>query len=363
MKKMTMRERMQAVLQGREPDETPFIQYDNAAAPNDEIWASIGRENMGIVRWSKLHEYAYTDTQFASENITHNGLAGKRKFIITPKGKLTQEVVYEPAHNTEFIIKHYVNTLSDYEILISYLKDISVVANHKQYLRDAEVLGGDGMPMATFSRTAYQQLWIQWVSLQDLSYHLADAPDIVEECISLLNGIHRKEFEAVVNASRQFPVYYVNFPDNITAPAIGVTKFCKYCVPMYNELAEMLDPKIPIAVHMDGDLLPLGKAIAESKVNALDSMSPPPDNDTSVAKALAMWPDKKLLVNFPSSVHLASPEVIYRQAEQLLNESGDSNRMWIQISENVPAGLWKISYPEIVRAIKDHAYPKSRRQK
>ena len=355
MKKMTMRERMLAVLRGGgAPDETPFVQYDRAAAKNEEIWDLIGRENMGIVRWSWLHRLEFADTQFASEDIVLDGLKGKRKHIVTPKGRLTQEVVYEPALHTEFIISHYIKEPRDYEIFMAYLKDIKVVPKYEQYLRDDAELGDDGLPMAALSRTAYQQLWIQWVSLRDLSYHFVDEPDLVEECISLLKDIQRKEIEIAKEASGQFPVYYVNFPDNITAPTIGVEKFRKYCVPMYDELAGALDGKVPVAVHMDGDLAPLYGAIAGAKVDALDSMSPPPDNDTSVAKGLSMWPDKKLLVNFPSSVHLAAPEVIYGAAEQLLKESGASGRMWIQISENVPPGLWKTSFPEIVRAIKNN---------
>ena len=353
-KKMTMRERMLAILGRSVPDEVPFVQYDGAAAPNAEIWERIGRGNMGILRWSKLHEHVYNNISFAEEDIVWKNLPGKRKTIITPKGALTKEVVYEPALKTEFIIKHYIKSLSDYEILRSYLMNVEVVPNLDKYGRDDAELGDDGIPMATLSRTAYQQLWIQWVSLADLSYHLADDPGIVEECIALFNDIQRKEFEVVRDASVKIPVYLVNFPDNVTAPAIGVKNFRKYCMPMYEELIDMLSPDIPVVAHMDGDLLPLSGAIAESRIGGVDSLSPPPDNDTSVSAGLSMWPDKRLLVNFPSSVHLAAPEIIYEQAKRLLDEGSASGRMWIQISENVPPGLWKTSYPQIVNAIKNY---------
>jgi len=114
---------------------------------------------------------------------------------------------------------------------------------------------------------------------------------------------------------------------------------------------------IPIFVHMDGDLKPLWQAIGESPVRGLDSMSPPPDNDTSVAAATAMWPEMRLMVNFPSSVHLAKPEVIRATAERLLAEGGSTGRLQIQISENVPPGRWKVSYPEIVKAIEAFGRP------
>ena len=40
---------MLAVVQGREQDRVPFVQYSNLAAPNEEIWSVIGRENMGLL--------------------------------------------------------------------------------------------------------------------------------------------------------------------------------------------------------------------------------------------------------------------------------------------------------------------------
>ena len=67
-----------------------------------------------------------------------------------------------------------------------------------------------------------------------------------------------------------------------------------------------------------------------------------------------MWPGMRLLLNFPSSVHLAEPAEIHRTAREILAQGGTPGRIWIQISENVPPGRWKVSYPEIFRAILDH---------
>ena len=55
MKPLTMRERILAVIQGKELDRVPFVQYDHMAAPNKEIWSEIGRENLGILRWVQIH--------------------------------------------------------------------------------------------------------------------------------------------------------------------------------------------------------------------------------------------------------------------------------------------------------------------
>ena len=154
------------------------------------------------------------------------------------------------------------------------------------------------------------------------------------------------------------PAPYVDVPDNITAPAIGPARFRKYCVSLYNELADLLAERgAPLYVHMDGMLKPLWQDIARSRVGGLDSFTPLPDCDTSVAEAVAMWPDKRLWVNFPSSIHIASPETIRATAEEILQAAGHSGRLQIQVSENVPLDAWQTSFPIIAGAIEAFGAP------
>ncbi len=68
-------------------------------------------------------------------------------------------------------------------------------------------------------------------------------------------------------------------------------------------------------------------------------------------------PEMAILVNFPSSVHLKSPKEIYDQAGEILEQGGHTGRLQIQISENMPPGAWRKSFPEIVRAIRDFGPP------
>jgi hypothetical protein len=69
---------------------------------------------------------------------------------------------------------------------------------------------------------------------------------------------------------------------------------------------------------------------------------------------LALWPDKRLWVNFPSSVHLRSYDEVRAEAEAILKAGGQSGRLQIQISENVPYSVWQTSLPAIVDAIDDY---------
>jgi len=356
-----MKNRMLALIKGEKFDRIPFVQYDNmgiCAAEAQEIWPVVGRENLGLLRWSYLHRLEHPNCKYEIKDIVRDGIKGQIIHLHTPKGILEAEKFFEPAFESESYQKHFIQSREDYEKFLAYLQDIVVVEDRSRYLNDYKILGDDGFPMVTVERTPFQQMWILWVSLLDLCIHMVDYEDILEECFRLLGDIQLRVYDIVMKLRKELPIHYINVPDNITAPVIGVNNFRKYCIPYYNKLAEMLEgTDIQVVVHMDGDLKPLWSDIKELKINAIDSLTPPPDNDTTAAEATRMWPDKKFFLNFPSSVHLEQPQKIYETAMDILNQAGNTGRLWIQVSENVPPGIWKKSYPHIIKAIREFGTP------
>jgi len=360
MAEMTMRERMLAVVEGRDHDRAPFVQYTGIVSSNEEAWAMVGRSNMGLLQWCSAHAVETPNCHTESVEFERDGARGVRSTLHTPAGTLTEEALIQPTYGARAIREHYVKEPDDYRVLLAHLRDMTVRENFDGVRAAIADLGDDGLPHLAVARTPYQQLWVQWVGIEDLCLHLVDCPERTDEVIAAMTDVQRRIFEIACAATRELPIPYVDVPDNITAPVIGETYFRRYCVPAYDELADMLAETgrdVPVFVHMDGDLKPLWDAIGESKVRGIDSLSPPPDNDTGIAEAAAIWPDMRLCPNFPSSVHLAEPEAIYRQAMKILDEGGRTGRLQIQISENVPPGLWKKSYPQIVRAIEDFGRP------
>ena len=141
-------------------------------------------------------------------------------------------------------------------------------------------------------------------------------------------------------------------------PAIGPKKFRKYVAPIYDELAGMLaERKAPLFVHMDGFLNPLKYDIQKSLVIGMDSFTPVPDCDMTVTEAIELWPEKIMWVNFPGTMHLASPREIKETMEEILSAAGHSGRLQIQISENVPLNCWRTSFPIIVETIERFGKP------
>ena len=355
---MTMRERILAMIRGDTLDRVPFVQYSGLAGPDDEIWSAIGRDRMGIMYWSSVFRHERPNCRVDRERVERDGVRGERAVMTTPAGRLVEEKFFEPGFGTAHITKHFIAEPADYRVFLSFLRDTVVVEDMDRWYRDERACGDDGVPFCSMGRTPYQQMWIEWVSLEDLSLHLIEEPDLVHECMDEIAAIHRRAFDLVWKAAGEVDMAFANFGDNITAPCIGPRNFREWCVPLYDELAGVLDDRgVPVFVHMDGDLKPLAGDIATSGVTGLDSFSPKPDNDTSVAEARTAWPEMHLLVNFPSSVHLEPPERIYETATEILEDGAHGGKLQIQISENVPPERWRVSFPEIVRAIDDFGTP------
>jgi len=351
---MTMRERMLAVVRGKPHDRVPFCQYSGLSGPDEEIWAELGRDNMGIMGWCSLHRLVHSRCSIETEWTQQDGRIVRRTVIKTPEGTLYQNRVRAAvAYATR---KHFVQTPQDYRILLCYLRDLRVEAAPEEWLEIYKRYGDDGLPHTTIPQTPYQQLWIEWVSLERLSIDMHDEVPILDEVFAELFRVQQLVFEVVCELAGELPIPYIIFPDNITAPAIGRARFERFCVSSYKELARMLTAAghdIPIGVHMDGDLRALKDEIADAPIRLIDSFTPWPDSNVTVAEALSWWPDVTLLLNFPSSVHLAEPERIYQAATHILRQAEGSGRLQIQISEDPPPGAWKKSFPPIMRAIRE----------
>lgn len=348
---ITMRERILAVLQGREVDRVPFVSYD-MLIPVEETLRQLGPDRVGLLRWCKMFRVEHPHCRFEVENRREGENLYRTTKLHTPAGTLTELRVFTWAMNPELdyggTLKHFVERPTDYDALWAYLEDCTILENYEQWHRDAAELGEHGWPLAHVERTPYQQLWIEWAGMEGLAAHMADCPERFARTLELLQTRERRIFDIAYDS----PAPFIDVPDNITAPAIGPRRFRELCVPLYDEFAQRLAERgKAVVVHMDGQLRPLWQDIGRLLITGVDSLTPPPDGDTSIAQAAAMWPAKRLWVNFPSSIHLAEPAVIRATADEILAATGHTGRLQMQISENMPPDAWRTSFPIIVDAI------------
>jgi hypothetical protein len=73
--------------------------------------------------------------------------------------------------------------------------------------------------------------------------------------------------------------------------------------------------------------------------------------DLDVPDMLAAWPRMRVALNFPSSVHLRPVAEIRERARALLAAGAASGRLQLQISENMPPGVWRTNVPLLIEAV------------
>lgn len=131
-----------------------------------------------------------------------------------------------------------------------------------------------------------------------------------DDLLGLYAALHerdRRAYEVVADSPHQV----LQYCGNVSPEIVGLPRFEQYVLPHYEELAEVLHRRGKLLlVHLDANCKLLGSAIAASGIDIVEAFTPAPDTDLSLAEARALWPEKTLWLNFPSSVHLASDEVV-----------------------------------------------------
>ena len=93
---------------------------------------------------------------------------------------------------------------------------------------------------------------------------------------------------------------------------VGRERFRQYLLPVYARLKDRISATGKLlAVHMDGRLESLMEEVAMAQIDIIEALTYPPGmGDVSIAEARRQWPNKALWLNFTSSYHIESPEII-----------------------------------------------------
>ena len=94
MRKLSMRERILAVVQGAPLDRVPFVMYDGIL-PTQEVQKLLGRERIGLLRWSRIHRVEHPHCTFEVETFYRDGRKWERRTLHTPKGSIYEERAFE----------------------------------------------------------------------------------------------------------------------------------------------------------------------------------------------------------------------------------------------------------------------------
>jgi hypothetical protein len=377
---MNPKERIMAALRHEEPDMIPFTIYIEtlhlAGLALYEPWRKLLDQGLGInasmaVQTHKVicrnttmditHHYGNVTSWspvdiLVAMNSPHEVLGNLRTPIgsLSLKAKLQSldlSVMLPWFPEDGFVIK----SVDDYEILQYIIEDAEYTPHYEEIKDFQMILGNYGIIPSFVPKSPFQaMIMLMGTKRLSIDYYMHR-----KEFDELYRTIYKKEVE-VYKIAAESPAEVIWGPDNVTSLVTSPPLFEKYSLPFYNEVAEIFHKnKKKYVVHMDGTLKSIANLIAKTKIDAIESFTPPPIGDLPIDKARELWKDKVIWANFPEPVCLQGQIAVRKKVVEMLKSAAPGNNFLMGASEEFPSTLHLLNtIPTILKIINKYGkYP------
>ncbi|MFX0101739.1 MAG: uroporphyrinogen decarboxylase family protein [Candidatus Hodarchaeota archaeon] len=377
---MNGRQRMMAVLRHEEIDQIPFTMYAETlkifGLALYEPWRKLLDQGLSLFVAEAAQPYK-VQCPNASMDITHHYKTstswapvdilvslntphiiagniqtpvGDDKFHASVKGlDMSVQLPWFPEDG--FIIK----SLNDYEVIKFLVEDSEYTPFYDDITEFQALIGDYGVVPAFMPKSPLQSM-IMLMGLKQIAigYHAHR-----KEFDDLYHVIYKKEIE-LFKIAAESPAEVIWGPDNVTSLITSPILFEKYNLPFYNEVSDILHKQDKVyVVHMDGALHDLVDLIARTKIDAIESFTPPPTGNLSIHNARKAWKDKVIWANFPESECLHGGTAVRKITRQMLADAAPGDNFLMGISEGFPSFLHMLeNVPKILKTVVKHGkYP------
>jgi len=195
-----------------------------------------------------------------------------------------------------------------------------------------------------------QTILVDYAGLENFGVHLL----MYEEEVRGLYGALRENFRKAVEIVAKSPERYVACMENFTADTLGPERYGEFLLPVYQEFFPMLQQagKV-VGTHYDGRISACKDLVAEAPIDVVESFTPPPEGDMTLAEARNAWPTKLLWSNINVSVYQLDPKALRQRVLHSVQEAApDGRKLAFEVSEHIPQN-WRESIPVILDALRE----------
>jgi hypothetical protein len=347
---MHIRERLETFWAGERPDVIPFTIYQNEwrHTQHDPAWQALYEKGLGVT-WHlpSTREVWLKEIVQGEKTVIQNGKTLRKHTISTPVGE-----IYE-LYEDDWRQKHYLETKQDYAVMTYVARHTQIVPAYGEYNLKEREISPYGVALAFIDRTPNQVILVDLVGLEKYALHLFDLnAEMMELYEALLNNF-RKKVELVADG----PGKFVSVLENFTAETLGPRRFKELLLPVYEECFPILQQagKV-VGTHYDGQLAACKDLIAQAPIDLIESLTPPPEGNLTLAEARAAWPDKLFWSNINVSCYNLSPEELKAEVLQRVEDAAvDGCKLAFEVSEQYPDN-WKESLPVVLDALEETRY-------
>lgn len=335
-KKISPRRTFENIIHGRNENAVLFSIWNNKL-PSEEIKNELLSQNTCIIVKSGV--YKTSRDSISAEKISYVGQDNKKRIktiIHTGSGELY--TVRIAGGNTNWREEYIFKSKEDYDPLLEYISSVQYTPDHERFNKDDALYGENGIARPSTEKSPMFEIIYDLMGVMNFAIEWHERRSHVLEVYKALLENRRKCLSIVADSPAQFVIV----DGNIEMSVVGDELFKQYYAPVISEACDILKGKMT-GLHLDGKNKQLIPHVSKLPVNIIESFTPVPDCDMTLREAMEVWPDKRFIVNFPSSLHIYGKEEIKKAAQTLLKEAKGSGRVIIGICEDVPTSEY-ISY-------------------
>ena len=348
---MTIRQRIQAALRRELVDQVPFTTYHGTVVLDEGEMRALRELGLGWSVRAGLVEARRPNVQFEYQEYAEQGVRYRRTTIRTPVGEVYGVVRLGAAYGSDWWMEHYIKRPEDYRVIEFMVKDTTYVPAYEAFLKAQQEVGEDGYVSGNMGYSPLMEMRVNLLGLARFSEDMYDRPDLFFSLYATMRDKEREAYPLLADSPAE-PVIYCG---NTSPEILGRQRFQDFCVACYDELGEMLHARGKLlGSHLDANNALWADIVGQSQIDVVEAFTPAPDTDLSVAQARAVWPDKVLWLNFPSSLHLAPRERIMAATRRMVAEA-DRRGLIVGITENVPDHVASTSMRAIADALAEEA--------
>ncbi len=326
--KLSMHDRVQAVLQGKQPDRLPFIdrmeiwyqskcssgslpaKYQEMSLNDIHQSVGIGRQkftapyafklrNIEVVRTFE-NEIIFRDfepvteyfpAQWAPDQIPRDKAGTTTIEYVAPVGNLS--IAYEVAESMvamggvePYLTHHLIKAEEDYRTAEYIIEHTEIVPQFDKIREDQCELGDNGFVVPCLHRIPFQQALLEYLGEVPLFTALYDSPQQLNRLLHLLD----LQLMEILRQMADLPSIYVEFGDNLDGTMTNPKLFKEYSLPYYQKYTDILHGQgKKVGSHTDGNVKPLLSLLAQSGLDVCESFSPAPLTECTFEEAWETW--------------------------------------------------------------------------
>lgn len=313
--KMSMNQRVTAIMRGEKPDRIPFIdrmefwhghhlysdtlpeRFQGLSLTRIHEKVGLGREVFAPAFAYRLHGVRLTAT-FQGETIydekdpvypwfpaleapdfVRRDLPGVTRLVFsTARGQLTMSYMVSAemvamGGVTPYLQEHLLKDEADWPAVKTIMEKTEFVPLFDELYAQAEEIGSHGYVIPFTNRAPFQQILLEHMGEVPVFTAIYENPNLLENLMQLLDETTCRDLHCL--ADLDLP--YVEFCENLDGMMTNPNLFKQYSIPYYQKYADILHGQgKKMGAHTDGNLKPLLDLLPESGLDVVESVSPAP---------------------------------------------------------------------------------------